>query len=342
MDDLPVAAGSAALMRASGIENLHADFSDSDADGYGIPFNVVNSSTPRRNVEFEYDDESDRGPYPIPSSPRQEDASDAHILLLERDECRLYELYAASRDSGGSWSAGSGAVFNLRSNSMRPDGWTSADAAGLPILPGLARYDEVAAGQIDHALRITLPTSQQAYLWPARHYASSNVLPWSAPMGLRFRLKSTFDISSFPEQAQVILRAAREYGFIVADNGSAGYVSGAPDRGWSDDDLHALHDVPGSALEVVDTSSMMPVDQTRIWNIRIDRPRPGSVRARFLNTRRSTCRLQALRDSSIVARTAATSCGQGVVTRELRAIAGARYQVAYQVGRRWSVTPPVR
>jgi hypothetical protein len=240
---------------------MHADFGSGLWDGgpIGIPITVVGKGQPKSTVRFEYADESDRGPYPIPAGVKIEGGAasdgDRHALIVDRDACRLYELYALRR-VGGRWTAGSGAIWNLRSNRVRPAGWTSADAAGLPILPGLARYDEVASGRIDHALRFTVSRTRRAYVWPARHYASSLTDPALPPMGARLRLKSSFDTSGFPRQARVVLEALKRYGMIVADNGSDWYVSGAPDPRWSNDDLHTLGRVPGSAFEVVDTSSL--------------------------------------------------------------------------------------
>jgi hypothetical protein len=262
VDALPVAAGSSATVAAIGAsKTMHADFGSGLWNGgpIGIPITVVGKSQRRSPVRFEYAAESDSGPYPIPPGVRIEGGpsadGDRHALIVDRDTCRLYELYALRR-VGGRWTAGSGAIWDLRSNRLRPAGWTSADAAGLPILPGLARYEEVAAGRIDHALRFTVSRTRRAYVWPARHFASSLTDPALPPMGARLRLKSDFVISGFPRQARVVLRALKEYGMIVADNGSDWYVSGAPDPRWSNDDLHALHRVPGSAFEVVDVSSL--------------------------------------------------------------------------------------
>jgi len=201
-----------------------------------------------------------RGPYPIPRGVAIEGGrsadGDRHALIVDRDRCRLYELFALYPTPGGGWRAGSGATWDLRSNRLRPAGWTSADAAGLPILPGLARYEEVARGRIDHALRFTASRTRRAYVWPARHFASDQTDPDLPPMGLRVRLKRTYPIAGFPPQARVVLRALKEYGMILADNGSDWYVSGAPHLKWSNDQLHALHRVPGSAFEVVDASSL--------------------------------------------------------------------------------------
>lgn len=258
VDALPVAAESDAIVDTVGASgHLHPDFGSGLWDGasIGIPITVVGPSTPRSAVSFDYADESDKGPYPIPKGVKIEGGSDRHAILVDHDACKLYELYALTRTSKG-WHAGSGAIWNLTSNQLRPAGWTSADAAGLPILPGLARYDEVAAGRIDHALRFTVSRTRKAYVWPARHAASSLTSASLPPMGLRLRLKPSFDVSRFPRQARVVLMALKEYGMIVADNGSSWYVSGAPDPRWSNDDLHTLGQVPGSAFEVVDTMSL--------------------------------------------------------------------------------------
>jgi hypothetical protein len=258
VDGLPVASGSRAIVESIGADgHLHADFGSGLWNGspIGIPVTVVGAATPRSTVSFEYAQESDRGPYPIPYGVKIEGGGDAHAVLVDRDACRLYELYALQRTARG-WHAGSGAIWSLTSNRLRPAGWTSADAAGLPILPGLARYDEVAAGRIDHALRFTVAQTRRAYVWPARHFASSATNPTLPPMGLRLRLKGSYHVTGFPPQARVVLRALQQYGMIVADNGSSWFVSGAPDARWSNDDLHTLGRVPGSAFEVVDTSSL--------------------------------------------------------------------------------------
>ena len=251
---LPVASNSAAMVRAIGLtSDLHPDFGS--YSGYGIPYNVVDSSTPKSSVTFQWPAESDMGPYPIPANVKQEAGSDGHILLVDKDACRLYELYAAVKKSDG-WHAGSGAIWNLKSNALRPKGWTSADAAGLPILPGLVRYDEVAAGVIRHALRFTAPTTRTAFIYPARHEAGDSGSRSLPPMGLRVRLKASFDISGFGPQSRVLLKALKRYGMILADNGSPWYVTGAANPGWNDDELHALNQIPGSDFEVVDTSSL--------------------------------------------------------------------------------------
>ena len=260
VDRLHVAARSTEIVRTIGADaTLHADFGSGLWEGspIGIPITVVPGSQKRVRVSFLYADESDRGPYPIPANVRIEGGSDRHAVIVDRDGCRLYELYALEH-TGTRWKAGSGAVWDLRSNRLRPAGWTSADAAGLPILPGLARYDEVAAGRIDHALRFTVSRTRRAFVYPARHYASDEIDPSLPPMGLRLRLKAGYPISGFPRQARVVLQALKRYGMIVADNGTSWYITGAPDRRWSNDQLHTLGRVPGSAFEVVDTSTLRP------------------------------------------------------------------------------------
>jgi hypothetical protein len=211
-------------------------------------------------VKFTYQDESDLGGYPIPKGVAIEGGpssnGDRHVILYDPVNCKDYELYAAYPASGGSWKAGSGAIYDLRSNGLRHAGWTSADAAGLPILPGLVTYAEVKSGHIDHAIRVTVPASQAAYLWPARHFASSSHDLNLPPMGLRLRLKSSVDISKLPTQARIIAKAMQQYGVIVADNGSPWYISGAPDPRWNNDQLHALGELTGADFEAVDESGL--------------------------------------------------------------------------------------
>ena len=218
---------------------------------------MVTRKTRRTKVGFEYADESDRVGYPIPKRVHIEGGSDHHALLLDRDACRLYELGGLEKQ-GGRWHAWAGATWSLRSNRVRPAGWTSADAAGLPIFPGLARWDEAKRGVIDHALRFTVQRTRRAYLYPARHYASSLTDANLPPMGLRVRLKASFDIRPYPRQARIVLTALKRYGMLVADNGADWYISGAPSPGWSNDQLHTLGKVTGSNFEVVDTSSIKP------------------------------------------------------------------------------------
>jgi hypothetical protein len=264
VDTLPLDSSSAAYVKTIGAGVFaHADFGSGLWDGgpIGIPFVVVSNSQPLVNVTFDYSDESDPGPYPIPSDAPIEggpqSSGDRHVLVLDQDNCLLYELYDAFPQTGGSWNAGSGAIYDLNSQALRPAGWTSADAAGLPILPGLVRYDEVAAGEIRHAIRFTAPQTRNTYVWPARHEASSLTATKYPPMGQRFRLKSTFDISSFSPEVQVILTALKKYGMILADNGSSWYLSGVPDERWNNDDLHEFSQISGAAFEAVDVSSLM-------------------------------------------------------------------------------------
>lgn len=261
--DLPVHANSAAMVAAiGGSAGVHADFGSGTWNGgpIGIPFVTVPGTQPRVPVTFDYADESDPGPYPIPPNPPIEGGANAsgdrHVLVLDRDACVLYELFDAHPDGAG-WRASAGAVFDLRSYALRPAGWTSADAAGLPILPGLVRYEEVAAGAIRHAIRFTAPGTRRAYVWPARHYASSLTATQYPPMGQRFRLKAAFDASAFSRDARVILDAMKTYGIILADNGSAWYISGVPDERWNNDVLHELGRVTGSNFEAVDASSLI-------------------------------------------------------------------------------------
>ena len=263
VDALPVAANSAQIIASIGVgTGLHPDFGSGLYGGepIGIPFDVVSPSTPRSRVAFDYADESDRDPYPIPKTVQIEggraSSGDRHAILIDRAACKLYELYALYPTTSGGWKAGSGAIWNLNSNALRPAGWTSADAAGLPIFPGLARYDEVARGAIDHALRFTVEHTRSAYVYPARHEASSSNDPSLPPMGLRVRLKASVQISAFPRQARIVLQALKTYGMIVADNGSNWYISGAPDPHWSNDDLHSLGRITGADFEVVDTRSL--------------------------------------------------------------------------------------
>ena len=266
VDDLPVHSRSDEIVRSIGRrEGLHPDFGSGLWAGgpIGIPFTTVAADQERVPVEFRYDDESDPGPYPVPPDAPIEGGpssdGDRHVIVVDRDDCRLYELFAAyPRNGGESWRAGSGAVWDLDSNALRPRGWTSADAAGLPILPGLARYDEIRGGQIDHALRFTVSRSRRHFVYPARHFASDLTSRNLPAMGQRLRLKKGFDISGFTRQPRIILRALKRYGMIVADNGSDWFISGAPSPGWNNDALHVLHEVEGRHFEVVDASSLRP------------------------------------------------------------------------------------
>ena len=269
VDRLPVHPNSDAIVRSIGVdETMHADFGSGLYEGgpIGIPFMTVGKRQPRVPVSFTYASESDRGPYPLPPDARIEGGrgadGDRHVIVVDRARCRLYELFSAyPQDGGARWTAGSGAIWNLRSNRLRPRSWTSADAAGLPILPGLARFNEVKRGRINHALRFTAAQTRRAFVYPARHFASDLTDPDLPAMGQRLRLKRGYHIAGFPRQTRIVLRALKRYGMILADNGAPWFVSGAPHRGWNNDDLHSLHGVPGSAFEVVDPSGL---------------PRPGS------------------------------------------------------------------
>ncbi|HYP48159.1 MAG TPA: hypothetical protein VEQ61_05935 [Thermoleophilaceae bacterium] len=250
---LPVAGNSGAMIAAIGSTSpVHPDFGSNLE--YGIPYNVVSGTQPRQRVTFDYDDESDAGPYPIPDNPKIEGGGDAHLITVDRDNCRLYELFAVRRTADG-WAAGSGAIWDLRSNALRPDGWTSADAAGLPILPGLVRHDEVAGGVIDHALRFTARRTRNTHVYPARHHAGTDD-PALPPMGMRVRLKASFDTSGFSRDTRVILTALKRYGMLLADNGSPWFISGVSNPDFDDDAMHELGRVQGADFEVVDTSSL--------------------------------------------------------------------------------------
>src|SRR5258708_4928164 len=263
IDRLPVDPNSKAYVATIGADKpLVSDFGSGAFQGgpIGIPFVVVPGTQPRVPISFQYADESDPGPYPIPPDAPIEGGAqskgDRHVLVLDRDNCVLYEVFSSYPQSDGSWKAGSGAIFKLNSNSLRPDTWTSSDAAGLPIVPGLVRYDEVAAGEIRHAIRFTVPQTRRAYVWPGRHFASSLTGSQYPPMGARFPLQASFRISSFSADNQVIPRALKKYGMILADNGSSWFISGAPDDHWDNDRLRDLKRVHGSDFEAIDESSL--------------------------------------------------------------------------------------
>ena len=265
IDDLPVDANSNAyISRIGASDTVHADFGSGLWQGgpIGIPFGTVTGSQPLVPIRFQYWDESDPGPYPFPPDAPIEGGSrsrgDRHVLIVDIDNAILYETWKSYPLRGGSrWFAGSGAVWDLNSNALRPAGWTSADAAGFPVLAGLVRRDEVLSGEIRHALRFTVQETRRAYIWPARHYASDNTDPDLPPMGQRFRLKSDYDVTGFSPEVQVILVALKRYGMFLADNGSNWYISGVPDEGWDNDMLHELDVVEGADFEAVDESSLM-------------------------------------------------------------------------------------
>lgn len=257
IDHEPVDPNSDALIHSVGVDRpLHADFGSFwEGKPLGIPYLVVDGTTPRLPVTFEYAEESDPGPYPVPPNPPIEGGPDGdgdrHVLLLDRDHWKLYELYKVFPDGQG-YRAGSGAIFDLNSNRLRPAGWTSADAAGLPIFPGLVRYDEVVEQKsIRHALRFTVRRTRRAFISPARHYASSSNDANLPPMGMRVRLKASYDISRFPPTVQVVLQALKTYGMICADNGSDWFISGTHDERWNNDEMAAIQRVTGKDLEVV-------------------------------------------------------------------------------------------
>jgi hypothetical protein len=259
--DAPVNPSSAAYVASIGLgAHLHPDFGTEPS--YGIPYTVVGAEQKQVPLEFTaYGSESNPGPYPVPPNALIEGGGkkghgDKHVLVVQEGTCKLYELYDAHRKGAG-WAAASGAVFNLRSDALRPEGWTSADAAGLPIFPLLARYPEVATGQIDHALRVTVPETQDGYIHPATHYASSSSDLSLPPMGLRLRLKASYGIAGFTGESLVILEALKRYGLIVADNGSPWFITGAPNPRWNDENLEQIKRVPGSEFEAVESGPIL-------------------------------------------------------------------------------------
>jgi hypothetical protein len=262
VDQLAVSSKSSTYVNTIGsTTTLHPDFGTVwDGAPNGIPYVTVPGTETKYSATFGYADESDPGPYAIPLNAPIEGGSsgtgDRHVIAVDTTNCILYEMFAAYPQAD-SWEAGSGAIWDLKSNKLRPAGWTSADAAGLPIFPGLVKYDEVLAGAINHAIRLTVPQTQDSYVWPARHEASSLTNPQYPSMGTRFRLRADFDISSFSATNQIILKALKQYGMMVADNGSAWFISGAPDPRWDDDDLHNLTQLTGADFEAVDVSPMM-------------------------------------------------------------------------------------
>lgn len=246
---LPLDANSSVYIQSMGPSApMHADFS--------VPYGITDGGEGVAEMALA-SDESDRGPYRIPDDAPVERAGDAHVIVVDTGACRLYELFAAARVGHLSWQASSGAIFDLRSNQLRPEGYTSADAAGLPIFAGLVRYDEVKAGQIRHALRFTTPHTRRTFMWPARHFASASTDPSLPPMGQRFRLRGSFDTSGLTPEAQVILTALKEYGMFLSDNGGAWYLTGAPDSNWSSRTIADLKTVEGSDFEAVDSSMLM-------------------------------------------------------------------------------------
>jgi hypothetical protein len=271
INQLPVDPRSRQYVSSIGADkNLHPDFGSGKIDGVpiGIPFIVVPMKEPKVKITFRKfgdeepaSDESDPGPHPIPRNAPIEGGAksqdDRHVIVVQEGSCTLFELYKSVPNADGTWSAVSSARFDLEGNELRIDGWTSADAAGLPIFPGLVRAEEVAAGEIKHALRFTAPRTRKEYVWPARHFASSNPDEALPPLGQRFRLRATFDLSRFSPASQIILRALQKYGMILADNGSSWFLSGAPHASWNDDQLRELRQIKGTDFEAVDVSSLM-------------------------------------------------------------------------------------
>jgi len=259
--DAPVNPNSASYIASIGLNaHLHPDFGTNPS--YGIPYTVVGPEQPKVPIKLtKYRSESNPGPYPVPPDAPIEGGGkkghgDKHVLVVQEGSCMLYEMYDAKRKGAG-WRAASGAVFNLRSEALRPEGWTSADAAGLPIFPLLVRYPEVAAGEIDHALRVTVPETQRGYIHPATHFASSNSNPNLPPMGLRLRLRVGYSLAGFHGESLVILEALKRYGLIVADNGSPWFITGAPNPHWDDEDLEQIKQVPGSEFEAVESGPIL-------------------------------------------------------------------------------------
>lgn len=266
VDTLPVHPASAEYVASIGsAEPLHPDFGSGLVEGepFGIPItttDTTDTTVPESKVALDYADESDASGYRIPQDARiengPESVGDRHVVVWDRALCKSYELWNAKPQGGDAWHAGSGAVFDLRSHALRPDGWTSADAAGLAVLPGLVRYDEAAAGRVDHAIRMTVPRSDQSYVWPARHEAGSAADASLPPMGLRMRLKSSVDTSALAPQAKAVAEALKKYGAIVADNGSPWYITGEENSGWDNEQLAGLKAFKGSDFEAVDASGL--------------------------------------------------------------------------------------
>ena len=341
---MPVDARSAAYVSSIGLdEPLHPDFGTVwDGAPNGIPYVVVRGTQPKIPATFYYPDESDPGPYAVPPDAPIEGGSasggDRHVIALDVDNRILYELYDAHYNAGaGRWDCGSGAIWDLNINSYRPAGWTSADAAGLPILPGLVRYDEVSRGEITHALRVTVPDTQKAYVFPASHFASDSTNANLPPMGLRLRLKANVDISGFPAEDRVILRALKKYGMIVADNGSPWFISGAPDARWSDDNLHALTQLSGRDFEAVSTAGVpgtLPPSKPKLTLGSATRLRVG----RWLSR---SCRFSDLGGHGW---TATVNYGDGTGTKPVSLARGGRFQLAHRYLRKgtFRVTVKIR
>jgi hypothetical protein len=348
VSSMPVQPNSSTYLASIGLgASLHPDFGTVwDGAPNGIPYVLVRGTQPKVPITFYYADESDPGPYPIPiDAPIEGGANgdgDRHVLTLDVDNHLLYEVYDAHYNASlGRWEAGSGAIWDLSSNALRPAGWTSADAAGLPMLPGLVRYDEVASGEIDHALRFTVPRTQRAYVYPATHFASSSTDPALPPMGLRVRLKASYDISGFPVEVQVILRALKKYGMIVADNGSAWYVSGAPDPRWNDDALHAISQVQGSAFEVVETTGTAELPRPPAAKARVA-PKVSAGGSARVRAGRTFSRWGRFADAQGPKWTATVNYGDGTGMKRLRLTTYKRFLLRHKYARRGTYTVVAR
>jgi hypothetical protein len=337
---------SATYLESIGLDTeVHADFGTVwNGAPNGIPYILVPGTQPRIPVSFYYADESDPGAYPIPADAPVEGGADGtgdrHVLALDVDNRVLYELYDARYNAAaGRWDAGSGAIWDLKTDSYRPTGWTSADAAGLPILPGLVRYDEVQRGEITHALRFTVSQTQRAYLFPASHFASYSSNPALPPMGMRVRLRADYDISGFPAEVQVILRALKKYGMIVADNGGSLYISGAPDPRWNDDALHAISLVQGRDFEVVGASAG-PTNPPVVTPPKAPRVILGAT-ARMRAGHRLSRRVR-FTDAAGSGWTATVNYGDGGKTTRLRVKSGQELQLSHRYRRRGTYRVTVR
>lgn len=331
---------SATYLRSMGLDTeVHPDFGTVwNGAPNGIPYVLVSGAQPKIPITFYYPDESDPGPYPIPLDAPIEGGpagtGDRHILTLDVDNRLLYEVYDARYNSAlGRWEAGSGAIWNLNTGTTRPAGWTSADAAGLPMLPGLVRYDEVKSGEITHALRFTVAQTQRAYVYPATHFASDSTDPALPPMGLRLRLRAGYDILGFPTDVQVILRALKKHGMMVADNGGPFYISGAPDSRWDDDVLRAISQVKGSDFEVVDTAAAPPSMAAPVVSL---------GKAARLKAGRTLARTGRFSDAQGSAWTATVNYGDGRGTRRLALRRDKRFRLAHRYSRRGTYRITVR
>lgn len=338
---LPVDPRSDAYLTAMGLDTeVHPDFGTVwNGAPNGIPYIIVDGSQTKYPATFYYADESDAGPYAIPPDAPVEggagSTADRHVIALDADNRILYEMYDARfNETEGRWYAGSGAIWNLNTNHYRPAGWTSADAAGLPMLPGLVRYDEVQRGEIAHALRFTVSETQHAYVFPATHAADESTDPNLPPMGLRVRLRADYDISGFPPDVQVILRALKKYGMMVADDGGPWYISGAPDPRWNDDTLHEITRVMGRDFEVVNTGGALG---GAVSTPRVNVGSPYRMRARWRMSRWGS-----FADRWGRRWTATVNYGDGSGKKVLALRSGNRFRLAHRYMRRGTFRATVR